>query len=175
MKTVGENTSGEKKLIKLSTDNLKKEWTGQSLDNKTLLILHEGNKNLVHFIRFAKELHKDNCKIILQCSNDAMALMSNQKWITEVVSEDSIPDHDYYVHIGSLMKVLQCNPNNLSQEYPYLESKNNKVKSSGKDKLDIGVVFETSRESNAHNDESIDDKTISNIFNDTHNVIRKIK
>ena len=56
-----------------------------------------------------------------------MELMANQKWINEVVSEDSIPEHDYHVHIGSLMKVLQCNPNNLPQEYPYLDSKNKKV------------------------------------------------
>ena len=160
-----------KKLTKLPSDDLKKEWTGQSLDNKTLLILHEGNENLLHFIRFAKELHKDNCKIILQCSNAAMELMANQKWINEVVSEDSIPEHDYHVHIGSLMKVLQCNPNNLPQEYPYLDSKNKKVQSSEKDKLNIGVVIETSRESNAHDDESIDEETFSNVFNDTHNII----
>ena len=100
-----------------------------------------------------------------------MELMANQKWINEVVSEDSIPDHDYHVHIGSLMKVLQCNPNNLSQEYPYLESKNNIAQKIQKDQLHIGVIFETSRESNAHDDESIDEETFSNVFNDPHNVM----
>ena len=59
----------------------------------------------------------------------------------EVVSEDSIPEHDYHVHIGSLMKVLQCNPNNLPQEYPYLDSKHKKVQSSEKDKLEINGLF----------------------------------
>ena len=160
-----------KKLINNPSDNLNKEWTGQNLENKKLLILEEGDENLIHFIRFARELYKDNCEIVLQCSNASMELMANQKWIYEVVSADNIPDHDYHVHIGSLMKVLQCNPNNLNQEYPYLESENNNMEIIEKDKLNIGVVFETNRESNAHDDESIDEENISYIFNDTHNVI----
>ena len=160
-----------KKLIKSSNDNLNKEWTGQSLDNKTLLILNEGDHNLVHFIRFARELHKDNCKIILQCSDAAMELMSNQKWINEVVTTETFPEHDYHVHIGSLMKVLQCNPNNLSQEFPYIESSKKQQEGIEKDKLNIGLVLETNRNSNAHDDESIATDTISNIFNETHNII----
>ena len=160
-----------KKLIKVPNANLNKEWTGQSLDNKTLLILEEGNENLIQFVRFAKELHKDNCKIILQCSDSSMELMGRQKWINEVVAADNFPEHDYHVHIGSLMKVLQCNPNNLAHEFPYIESSNNEENSIEKEKLNIGVVLETNRNSNAHDDESIPADKISNIFNETHNII----
>ena len=37
--------------------------------------------------------------------------------------------------------------------------------------MNIGVVFETNRESSAHDDESIDEEIISGIFNNSHNVI----
>ena len=37
--------------------------------------------------------------------------------------------------------------------------------------LNIGVVFETDRNSNAHDDESIEPGLMKNIFNDNHNVI----
>jgi len=160
-----------KKLIKMPSDNLNKEWTGQSLDNKTLLILEEGDHNLIHFIRIARELHKDNCKIILQCSNEAIELMGNQKWIHEVVTADNFPEHNYHVHIGSLMKVLEYNPNNVLQNFPYIESSKNKQECIEKSKLNIGVVLETDRESNAHDDESINTDIISNIFNENHNII----
>jgi hypothetical protein len=160
-----------KQIVKKPDNNLKNEWTGQSLDNKTLLILEEGNENLIQFIRFARELHKDNCKIILQCSDAAKELMAGQKWISEVVAEDNFPDHDYHVHIGSIMKVLQYNPNNTSQEFPYIESSNNEQIIIVKEKLNIGVVLETSRKSNAHDDESVDTNVISKIFNETHNII----
>ena len=160
-----------KKLIKSSNNNLNKEWTGQSLDNKILLILEEGDHNLIHFIRFARELHKDNCKIILQCSDEAMELMGNQKWIHDVVPTDNFPEHDYHVHIGSLMKVLQCNPNNVPHDFPYIESSSNKQECIEKNKLNIGVVLETKRNSNAHDDESMGTEIICNAFNETHNII----
>jgi len=160
-----------KKLLKSPHDNLKKEWTGQSLDNKTLLIIEEGDANLIHFIRFAKELYKDNCKIILQCSDAAIELMSKQKWINEVVSKDNYPEHDYHIHIGSLMRVLQSNPNTILQEYPYLESDKKEHKLIKTNKLNIGVVLETNRDSNTYDVESINSNLMSNIFNKKHNVI----
>jgi tetratricopeptide (TPR) repeat protein len=160
-----------KKLIKTSSGNLNKEWTGQSLDNKTLLILEEGDENLIQFSRLARELHKDNCKIILQCSKEASELMANQKWINEVVAADIFPEHDYHAHIGSLMKVLQYNPNNISHEFPYIESSKIKQECIEKEKLNIGVALETNMNSNSHDDESIDIEIISNIFNESHNII----
>ena len=52
-----------RKLIKESNDKLSKEWSGQNLENKTLLVLDEGaDGNLIHFIRFIRELKKESCK-----------------------------------------------------------------------------------------------------------------
>ena len=81
--------------------------------------------------------------------------MGRQKWINEVVAVNNFPEHDYHVHIGSLMKVLQCNPNNISHEFPYIETRKKQQEDIVKGKLNIGLVLETSRISNAHDDESI--------------------
>ncbi len=46
-----------RKLFKTDEDKLQKEWTGQSLENKTLLVIdEESTDNLIHFVRFLKEL-----------------------------------------------------------------------------------------------------------------------
>ncbi len=161
-----------RKLFKTKNERLSKEWTGQSLEGKVLLILDESsNDNLIHFVRYARELKKDNCKIILQCNDEAETLFTQQSWINEVVSPDVFPEHDYYIYIGSLMNVLKLNPNQVSQDFPYIDIilKNQDI--INKDKLNIGLVLETDRNSNSHDDETIDVKYVENLFTSNHNVI----
>tara|TARA_Y100000389_G_scaffold26629_1_gene22873 strand:- start:10875 stop:12296 length:1422 start_codon:yes stop_codon:yes gene_type:complete len=160
-----------RKILNSSYDNLKKEWTGQSLKNKTLLILDEGDANLVHFIRFAKELKKDDCKIIVQCSHESNDLISKQKWIDGIVSDSNFPEHDYYVYIGSIMNILQFNPNENYQQFPYLRTDIKEHENIKKDKINIGLVLETDRSSNAHDDESIDSNLMNKLFDKKYNII----
>ena len=161
-----------RKLIKHESDQLSKEWTGQNLEGKNLLILDEGSDaNLINFIRFARELKKDNCNIILQCGEQAHALMEKQPWIDSVVSPDMFPEHDYYIYVGSLMNSLKLNPNNVSQDFPYIQPVRENIDIIKKNKLNIGLVLESDRDSSAHDDESIDDKYFDKIFSITHNVI----
>ena len=171
-----ENGWGEyewrRKLFKQNTEQLSKEWTGQNLEGKTLLILDESsNDNLIHFIRTARELKKDNCKILLQCNDEAYDLFTKQPWVDEVISPDIFPEHDYYIHIGSLMNVLKLNPNQVSQDFPYLdivEKTQNIIK---KDKINIGLILEQDRELSSHDDETIDAKYVKKLFTSNHNVI----
>ena len=161
-----------RKLYQTTDEKLAKEWTGQNLDNKTILILDEASdENLVHFIRFIKELKKENCKVIVQCSEEAQTLIDNQKWIDTSIIGNNYPDHDFYIPIGSLMNVLKYNPNHHLQDFPYIEvDRVEKDKGSSK-QLDIGLVYATEKTSNAHDDESIDPKLFQNIFNDSQNII----
>ena len=53
----------------------------------------------------------------------------------------------------------------------YIETRKKQQEDIVKGKLNIGLVLETSRISNAHDDESIDTEIISNVFNVTHNII----
>ena len=161
-----------RKLIKESNDKLSKEWSGQNLENKTLLVLDEGaDGNLIHFIRFIRELKKEGCKVTVQCSDEAMSLIKNQKWIEKAVTAGKFPEHDFYIPIGSLMNVLKYNPNHHEQTFPYIEVHADKISNKDTDKLNIGLVFETDRNSNAHDDESIDPGLFENIFTKDHNVI----
>ncbi len=161
-----------RKLLKSSDDKLAKEWSGQNLENKTLLVLDEGsNENLIHFIRFIRELKKESCKVIVQCSEEARTLIDDQKWIDKSIVGNDYPEHDFYIPIGSLMNVLKYNPNHHQQNFPYIEVGIDQKDKINSDHLNIGVVFETDRNSNAHDDESIEPGLMKNIFNDNHNVI----
>ena len=107
MITDGESMNGEGSYLKTNEDKLQKEWTGQSLENKTLLVIdEESTDNLIHFVRFLKELKKEQCKIILQCNQKSQSLMSQQSWIYNEVDHEHYPDHDYHIPIGSIMNVL---------------------------------------------------------------------
>ena len=65
-----------RKIIKESSDKLSREWSGQNLENKTLLVLDEGaDGNLIHFIRLIRELKKESCKVAVQCSEEALSLI----------------------------------------------------------------------------------------------------
>ncbi len=161
-----------RKLTKESSDKLSKEWSGQNLENKTLLVLDEGSDgNLIHFIRFIRELKKESCEVIVQCSGEAQTLIDNQKWIDKTIAPDEVQEHDFYIPIGSLMNVLKYNPNHHEQTFPYIEADTDKIRKNNSDKLSIGLVFETDRNSNAHDDESIQPGLFENIFTEEHNVV----
>ena len=161
-----------RKLFKSNNGQLTKEWTGQNLEGKTLLILDEGSTdNLIHFIRIARELKKDNCKISLQCNNETYDLFRQQTWVDEIVTPDVFPEHDYYVYIGSLMNVLKLNPNQVSQDFPYIDIAVKNQDIIQKDKFNIGLVLETERNSSSHDDETISVKYVKDLFSSNHNVI----
>ena len=69
------------------------------------------------------------------------------------------------------MNVLKYNPNHHEQTFPYIEVDTDQISKKGTDQVNIGLVFETDRNSNAHDDESIDPGLFENIFNEEHNVI----
>ncbi len=161
-----------RKLLKQKTEGLGKEWTGQNLEDKVLLILDESSDpNLIHFIRLARELKKDNCKIKLQCTEQTYDLFNKQVWIDEVISPDIIPEHDYYVYIGSLMNVLKYNPNKAIQEFPYIDVADKDYDIIKNNKLNIGLVLEADRELSSHEDETIDAMYVEKLFSHNHNVI----
>ena len=171
-----ENGWGEyewrRKLLKESNDKLSKEWSGQNLENKTLLVTDEGSdENLIHFMRLIRELKKESCKVIVQCSEEAQTLVDCQKWIDKSIVGNNYPEHDFYIPIGSLMNVLKHNPNHHEQTFPYIEVGLDTEGKERRDKVNIGIVFETDRNSNAHDDESTEPGLFKDIFTEEHNVV----
>jgi len=161
-----------RKLYKTPDDTLSIEWSGQNLENKTLLVLDEGsNENLIHFIRFIRELKKENCRVIVKCTDEAQTLIDYQRWIDASFTGVDYPEHDFYIPIGSIMNVLKYNPNHHKQNFPYIEIDRENTTKDNSGNINIGVVFETDRASNAHDDESIHPSFLRNIFTENHNVI----
>tara|TARA_Y100000287_G_C14226627_1_gene359379 strand:- start:809 stop:2233 length:1425 start_codon:yes stop_codon:yes gene_type:complete len=161
-----------RKVYSIEQDGLAKEWTGQNLENKTLLVVDEGsNENLIHFIRFVRELKKECCRIIVQCDEKARDLMHYQVWVDEVISSTDLPEHDYYIPIGSLMNVLDYNPQHNNQEFPYIDVSKKNIKFIKSGDMNIGLALQTDTNSSAHSEESIDPTAFRNIFGKEHNVI----
>jgi ADP-heptose:LPS heptosyltransferase len=69
------------------------------------------------------------------------------------------------------MKALEANPNETNQDYPYLEFNNTNLNLNVSEKLNIGLVLETDRNSNAHDDESMSHTLLKGVFSNQHNVI----
>tara|TARA_B100000900_G_C20554522_1_gene706210 strand:- start:1121 stop:1669 length:549 start_codon:yes stop_codon:yes gene_type:complete len=69
------------------------------------------------------------------------------------------------------MNVLKLNPNRVIQDFPYLDIQQRNQEFIKKDKLNIGLVLETDRNSNSHDDETIDEKYIEDLFIEDYNVI----
>ena len=161
-----------RKILKTPDGKLEKEWNGQDLDSKTLLVLDEGsNENLIHFVRFLRELKKENCRIILQTDDKAKKLMEMQEWIDIVAENTEYPEHDYYIPIGSLMNALKYNPNHHNQHFPYINVTKSEHDFVDHTKKNIGIIFETNRSHSAHDDESMEPKLFENIFMENHNII----
>ena len=162
-----------RKLWKYETDKLKKEWTGQNLENKTILVLDESSdENLIHFIRFVRDLKIDsNCKIIHQCRDDAKELVAMQDWIDEVVTDSDYPDHDYFIPNGSFMNVLKYNPNHHQQHFPYINVTPENHGLCNRDAFNVGLVYETKLEPSVYDDESIDPRLFDDVFTKAENVV----
>ena len=88
----------------------KKRWTGQSLENKTI-ILHgeQGSGDTIQFARYISLLK--NCRIIMHCSKNLSPIFKNivdvffTKEPTEIKRED-LPEHDYQCSVISLPFIL---------------------------------------------------------------------
>lgn len=88
-----------------------KKWTGQSLENKTIIIHGEqGHGDTIQFFRYVKYLK--NAHVILHCSNDLSSIFSDH--VDEIYTEEpneikteELPVHDYHCSILSLPYILK--------------------------------------------------------------------
>ena len=92
--------------------NAEKQWKGESLEGKILIVHGEqGHGDCIHFFRYIKFL---KCKVILHCSEILKTLL--QPYVDEIYTTDpvaitdlnEIPFHDYHCSIMSLPYVLNA-------------------------------------------------------------------
>ena len=115
--------------------NLKsKEWSGQNLQDKKLLVISEqGIGDLIQFTRYLFELKKEKVKIIIYLKSKKFSHFFDNKIFDIVLEGKDIPDHDYHVHLLSILKIfnkknkLFINPVNFFQKNEKAQIKWNKL------------------------------------------------
>ena len=115
--------------------NLKsKEWRGENLQDKKLLVISEqGIGDLIQFTRYLFELKKEKVKIIIYLKSKKFSHFFGNKIFDIVFESKDIPDHDYHVHLLSILKIfnkknkLFINPVNFFQKNEKTQIKWNKL------------------------------------------------
>ena len=97
-------------------------WTGQNLQDKTLLIFAEqGHGDNIQFVRFIRNLTELGAKIKLQINDNLIPLLSGSS-IRLYTPDQDCGDFDYWVPIMSIPGVLKITLENLPQDLQYIEA-----------------------------------------------------
>jgi hypothetical protein len=100
-------------------------WTGQDLQNKTILVVQEqGLGDVIQFSRFLYSLHAAGAKIILQINNNLAPLFANSTIISQHIDISENPTgFDYWAPIMSLAMPLGITLENLPRQLSYLAAR----------------------------------------------------
>ncbi len=100
-------------------------WLGESLKDKTLLVLTEqGAGDTIQFIRYLPLIKKENTKIILECKPELKELLSSITEIDKIITkeETSSTNYNYCIHLMSLPKIFQTTLETIPNKTPYLSA-----------------------------------------------------
>ena len=152
----------------------KPKWNGEDLKDKTLLIVCEqGFGDTIQFIRFAEFLALGGAKICVMSPDELLSLLDQQKGITKVISfKDSLPDHDFYTYMLSIPKILEWKPQIYNQHFPYLQVESKPLEFLDSDKINIGLLTQTRKETGDEKSRSVDLDKFKGVFDkEKHNVV----
>jgi|TARA_B100000959_G_scaffold35932_1_gene34495 tetratricopeptide (TPR) repeat protein len=152
----------------------KPQWNGEALDGKRLLVVCEqGFGDSIQFIRFTKILSDEGAKIIVIAQEELNCLLKNQQGVDEVYSfDDQIPDYDFYVYLLSIPRILEWEPKMNIQNFPYISVKNKPLDFLDANKINIGLLTQTRKETGDERTRSIELKKFNGFFDKKkHNVI----
>lgn len=122
-----------------------KEWQGESLNNKTMLVYCEqGAGDAIQFARFIPMLNAQGLRTIVQCPDSLIPLFTHLKGVDQVVSvNQKAKGFDVHCPIMSLPLHLGITLDNIPADVPYLSVETGPVDaiplSSGQ--YHIGVVW----------------------------------
>ncbi len=97
-------------------------WTGQSLSEKTILLVAEqGFGDTLQFIRYAPLVERLGAKVLLQCPPQLIPLAKTCSGISAVFADNTSPPlFDYYIPLLSLPGILTPNLKSIPANTPYL-------------------------------------------------------
>ena len=98
----------EDKNFKPYIDRKKELWSGQNLENKTILVIaEEGLGNTIQFSRYLETLSQLNCKIIFKCQEELHHLFGDLDFIDQIISlESDFDTFDYWAPLQNLIYLL---------------------------------------------------------------------
>lgn len=122
------------------------QWSGESLENRSILILPEqGFGDEIQFVRYLRELkNRGASRITLLCKAPLVRLFSTLTYVDRVISEvDEIKAHDYWSFLLSLPLHMHTTLDTIPAQLPYLSVNeawiNYRITHS--DTFNIGIVW----------------------------------
>ena len=99
-------------------------WTGQDLQNKTILIIGEqGHGDNIQFCRFINNLHSAGARVLFQTTDGLIPLFGTSAllaWVGRYT--DQPPEFDYWVPLMSIPGVLGVTLENLPRTVQYINA-----------------------------------------------------
>ncbi|MCV6638746.1 tetratricopeptide repeat-containing glycosyltransferase family protein [Candidatus Albibeggiatoa sp. nov. NOAA] len=124
------------------------QWQGETLENKTLLIIHEqGFGDTIQFLRYLLLIKAQ--KLILKCHAPLISMVQTSfSHLPIDIVEPNTPIleiYDYYVPLASLPRLFQTQVDSIPHNIPYLKTNSAKIQpwktklTTGK--INIGIVW----------------------------------
>jgi len=152
----------------------KPQWNGEALNGKKLLIICEqGFGDSIQFIRFSKFLSDEGAKIIISAPEELCSLLKDQQGVDEVYKfDDQLPEYDFYVYMLSIPRILEWKPKMSIQQFPYISVTKKTLDFIDPNKINIGLLTQTRKETGDERTRSIELKKLNGVFDKKkHNVI----
>lgn len=103
-------------------DWVKPRWTGELLRGETVLVhAEQGFGDSLQFARYLPMAAERGAKVIVECPQPLMSLLTNVRGVTEVFEYGAAtPEHDYQIPMMSLPGALATELSNIPADVPYL-------------------------------------------------------
>ncbi len=128
--------------------SLGKKWNGESLSGKTIIVYTEqGLGDAIFFSRYLRFLKKENTTVNLVCNGSLVHLFEHSPYVDNVAS-NWFGFADFYISLSEIPAVLDL----TDEEYCFMpdnlflldkEKINERKNSFPKDKLNVGLIWET--------------------------------
>ena len=99
-------------------------WDGSPLEGRTILLhMEQGLGDMLQFIRYAAELKRTDCRVVVECPGMLIPLFSTCPGIDQLIPEgNELPSFDVYAPLLSLPRLLGTTLENIPCDVPYLRA-----------------------------------------------------
>lgn len=156
--------------------NLPNRWQGESLKDKTILVLGEqGLGDSIQFGRFMQTLSDAGARVILQVPSALVPVFGEGDVITKTIDFDTVPPkHDYWTPIMSVPGILGIDLPSLNSPVGYLEANKPDIKLwrdqlGIKNKIRVGICWSGRRDSWINQHKSVPFELIKQMIRETPN------